>query len=79
MFFEDFKTFYLSNLLEESSHHKVFNHLSNAETQLKIYETSYSLLLASSVCMSSKHLHVYSNYQLFYLDRQISSQQLKMI
>jgi hypothetical protein len=55
MFFEDFRTFYLSNLLEELSHHKVSNRLSNAETQFKRYETSYSFLLASSVCMSSEH------------------------
>jgi hypothetical protein len=55
MFFEDIKTFYLSNLLEELSYYKVSNRLSNVETQLKKYETSYSLLLASSVCMSSEH------------------------
>ncbi len=52
-FFEDLKTFYLSNFLKKSLHHKVLNRLSNAETQFKRYETSYSLLLISNVYTSS--------------------------
>ncbi len=79
MFFEDLRTSYLSNSLEESSHHKVSSHLSNAETQLKKYETSYSLLLALSVCMSSENSHVYSNHRILYSDHQISSRSSEMI
>jgi hypothetical protein len=55
MFFEDFRTFYLSNLLKESLHHKVSSRLSNAETQLKRYEISYSFLLALNVYTLSAH------------------------
>jgi hypothetical protein len=55
MFFENLKTFYLSNLLEESSHHQISNDLSNAETQFKKYEISYSFLLVLNVYTLSAH------------------------
>ncbi len=71
MFFENLKTFYLSNLLEEYSHHKISSRLSNVETQFKECEISYSLLLASNVYMLSRHWHVYSNHRILDSDRRI--------
>ncbi len=72
-FFENLKTSYFSNFSKESSHYKISSRLSNAETQLKRYEISYSFLLALNVCMFSEHSHAYSNRRIFYLDGQIFS------
>jgi hypothetical protein len=64
-FFANLRTFYLLNFSEMLSRRKALNRLLNAEIQLKRYEISYSLLLASNLCMSLEYSHVYSNHQTF--------------